>query len=371
MRPVVLLLGPHRGAVSGVSTHLRLLLASPLADAFTLVHHQVGSEGRAEGRLRRLLRIAFSPLALAAAILRHGAALVHINTSLNPRAYWRDLVYLGVAKLCGAKVICQVHGGALPRAFARSAGGAALLRAVLQLPDALLVLARAELIAYRAFVPAQQVMLVPNGIDCAPYAALRRAPAGPGAALRLAYVGRLAREKGLVETLRALKLALAQGARVRLVIAGSGPEEAQLRRFAAELGLARDVRFAGTLSWAGRLALLAQSDVLVLASYGEGLPYALLEGMAAGAAVIVTRAGAMPDVVTDGEHGFLVPRRDVPALSRAIVRLAADRALLARMGAACRERIAARYSLERPCGELARLYAELCAGKRSRALARS
>ena len=96
----------------------------------------------------------------------------------------------------------------------------------------------------------------------------------------------------------------------------------------------------------------------------------LLEGMAAGAPAITTRVGAIPDVVTEGVHGLFVPSRDSESIARAIGRLAADRDLLARMSAACRRRIASRYSMERLSGEVRRLYSEMCAGKRIKVLTR-
>ena len=65
-RPVVLLLGPSREAISGVTTHLNGLLGSRLATRFDLVHFQVGSEGRAEGAIGKLVRLALSPFSLAA-----------------------------------------------------------------------------------------------------------------------------------------------------------------------------------------------------------------------------------------------------------------------------------------------------------------
>ena len=79
-RPVVLVLGPHREAISGVSTHVNLLMDSSLGDDFELVHFQVGSEGRgSEGAFGRLLRLLTSPFALFANILFRHAALVHID----------------------------------------------------------------------------------------------------------------------------------------------------------------------------------------------------------------------------------------------------------------------------------------------------
>src|SRR5262245_46575070 len=116
--------------------HVNLLLSSPLAQEFTLAHFQVGSEGRSEGVFARVARLLVSPFRLAATILRRRAAIVHLNTSLNPRAYWRDLVYMLVARLCGASVLYQVHGGALPHEFFRGSGAfTAWLRMTLRLPD--------------------------------------------------------------------------------------------------------------------------------------------------------------------------------------------------------------------------------------------
>ncbi|HSW84662.1 MAG TPA: hypothetical protein VLH12_14355, partial [Usitatibacter sp.] len=157
-RPVVLMLGPHRAAVSGVSTHLNLLMESALGDDFDVVHFQVGSEGRDEGAIGKTIRLLVSPFFLAASIIFRHVAIVHINTSLNRKAYWRDLAYLFISKALGARVLYQVHGGALPRKFfARSPLLTAWLRRTLGLPDVVVVLAQVELRAYREFVPHQEV----------------------------------------------------------------------------------------------------------------------------------------------------------------------------------------------------------------------
>lgn len=360
---MVLVLGPHRSAVSGVSTHLNVLFGSQLAEEFSLVHFQVGSEGSAEGAARRLLRLISSPFALAAAILWRGAALVHLNTSFNVRAFWRDLGYLVVARLCGAKVLYQVHGGALPQQFfARSRVLTAFLRWTLRWPAAIAVLAQVELEAYRRFAPGQHVLAIPNAIDCVPYAALRRSRSDPARPLVLAYVGRLIRSKGVYEAVQAIGIAAACGIKARLVVAGSGPEESALPEYAHQLGVASDVRFTGPVYGEDKIRVLADADAFVFATYHpEGLPYALLEAMAAGLPVITSRIGAIPDVVTDGVHGLFVPPRDAQAIARAIGRLAQDRAALERMSDACRLRIASGYSLERLAGRFRNLYAEICA----------
>jgi glycosyltransferase involved in cell wall biosynthesis len=365
-RPAVLLLGPSREAISGVTTHVNALFASGLASSFELAHFQVGSEGRDESAPGRLWRLAASPFQLAEAIARLDARIVHINTSLNAKAYWRDLVYLLVAKLAGARVVYQVHGGTLQeftagrRLFARFARWAA------RWPDAVVVLSQAESESFRVWAGAQTVEVVPNGIDGRLYQLCARAAPEREMPLRLIYVGRLAEGKGLLETLEGLRLARSRGTAARLVLAGSGALELRLRQFAREAGLAREVSFVGPAHGEHKARLLAQADALVLASYSEGLPYALLEAMAAGVVPIVTPVGAIPEVVAHGEHGVLVQPRDPESIAAAIAGLASRRAELARMSAACRSRIAGAYSIERVARDFSQLYWGVCATRAPR-----
>jgi glycosyltransferase involved in cell wall biosynthesis len=362
-RITVLMTGPHREAVSGISTHLNLLMGSSLAEDFDLVHFQVGSEGRDEGAVARLLRLIVSPFALMATILFRHVDIVHLNTAMNPRAYWRDLAYLLVARMMRARVLYQVHGGALPQAFF---GGRRLLTALLRwslgLPDVVVVLASVELEAYRAFVPRRLVVALPNGIDCRPFARVPTVRSRSDLPLRLVYIGRLAREKGLYELLQAVRLAVHLGVDARLIVAGEGAEADALHRYAVALGISSRVSFTGPVFGEAKVRLLGMADVAVLPSYAEGLPYALLEAMAAGIPVLATPVGAIPDVVSDGLHGYLVPARDPAAIAEAISRFAADREKLSWMSRACRKRVLAAYSVERLAGELTLQYRTLAEG---------
>src|ERR1700675_3385297 len=97
----IVVFGPSLDALSGVSTHVRMLFASDLARDYELLHFRVGSEGRRENALQKLMRFIFSPLDLALSLLRPGAEVVHLNVWLDPKGYWRDLAYSMVASLLG------------------------------------------------------------------------------------------------------------------------------------------------------------------------------------------------------------------------------------------------------------------------------
>jgi glycosyltransferase involved in cell wall biosynthesis len=362
-RATVVITGPHRAAISGVSTHVNLLLDSTLAQDYEMVHFQAGSEGRRESALGRWLRLLASPFTLFATILFRQASVVHINTSMVPRAYWRDIVYLLVAKLLRARVLWQVHGGKLPQAFfAEGSALSSFLRWTLGLPDLVVVLAKVEFDAYQRFLPAQNVLVMPNAIDYNPYLRVPTVRSREEYPLRLVYVGRLAREKGLYETFQGLRLAQELGVDARLTVAGQGPEEERLRRYAQALGIASRVSFVGGVFGADKVSLFAQAEVFLLPSYSEGLPYALLEAMAAGVPVVATPVGAIPDVVSHGTHGFLVPPRDGKAIAEAIAALGNHRDQLTWMSRACRRRVRAAYGIDRLAAELSIKYGELCDG---------
>lgn len=363
-RPTVVLLGPHRDAVSGVSTHVNMLLGSRLAEEYEVVHYQVGSEGRTgEGPLGRLLRLAWSPFGLFLTLLFRHASVLHVNTAMNPKAFWRDLAYVIVGRLAFARILYQVHGGDLPEDFTRGRPWRRrFLRFALRQPDLVVLLASRELEAYRAFVPGQAMAIFPNAVEPHPYLAVRTVERPADAPLRAIFMGRLARAKGLYESLQAVRIAHELGADVRLVVAGSGPEEDRLKRYAQALGVAGRVQFAGEVHGEDKVRLLAGADVMLLPSYGEGLPYALLESMAAGVPVIATPVGGIPDVMTHVTHGLIVPVGDAKAIAEALAILAGDRERLAWMSRACRRRILAAYTVERLAAEFSLAYAHLHGG---------
>ena len=355
-RAKVVICSPALTAVSGVSTHANLLFGSPLAHEFELLHFQVGSEGRNEAGMRKAVRLAGSPFALARLLRRNRPAILHLNTSMDHKAYWRDDLYRRVAQRAGIKVITQIHGGPMPDAFLPLPAMAAILRRTLESSAAIAVLSSQEQAAYDAFCPAARVLCIPNAID--PTGLLgkitesdRKRP------LRLVYIGRLLREKGLFEVVEAMALLQAAGRHVVLDIAGTGPARAELEATALRRGVGAVVRFHGPLFGAAKAALWRQADLLAFPTYHpEGLPYSLLEAMAAGTPAITCAIAAIPDVMQDRVHGMFVPPRDAHALATAIAACDHDRAMLFRMALASRARIEEAYTVTRLGRDFSNLY---------------
>jgi glycosyltransferase involved in cell wall biosynthesis len=255
-----------------------------------------------------------NPLELAAAVLRHGAQIVHVQSSA---------AHVAAAKLCGARVVFQISNPLKVKNWA------------LRLADAIVVRSHEEREACEALLPGRYVGVVADGIDAAPYLKYNRRAPEQGSALKLLHFGEQAKPLQVLACLRE------QGVTARLTIAGSGP--GLLRAKARSLGLAAQVTFAPPAWGDYKIKLLRDADVLLMP--GE----ALLEGMAAG-------------VVPVGEDNA-----DPEASATVLARLNADRAELARLSQGGRQRVQSAFSLERLADDLSAIYSILIPWPASRA----
>ena len=197
--------------------------------------------------------------------------------------------------------------------------------------------------------PPERVRMIPNAVDLGRF----RGDRAPGnGAVRVAYVGRLRRVKGVTVLVDAWR-ALGAGGRARLVIAGEGSLRPELEAQLARLSLRDEVDLAGEI--ADVPALLRRTDVYVQPSFQEGLPNAVLEAMAAGLPIVATRVSGNEDLVADGENGLLVAPGDPAALAAALRRLVDDPDLARRMGERSRARAEA-FGIPEVTARLERAY---------------
>lgn len=143
----------------------------------------------------------------------------------------------------------------------------------------------------------------------------------------------------------------------RLWILGAGPLETDLRNLADALGVADRVAFPGFRRDLAETMLAA--DVQVHTSDAEGVPLAICEGMAVGMPIVATSVGGIPEMITHGESGLLLPARDEEAFIRESLRLIDDPHLRRTLGEGARRFIETRYSLEVAVDQLAATYEQL------------
>jgi glycosyltransferase involved in cell wall biosynthesis len=208
---------------------------------------------------------------------------------------------------------------------------------------------------------AAKVHVIRCGVDLAAFAAA--APPPTGGPPTFVCVAGLRPYKGHAVLLDAVSLLRARGVDLRVVLVGDGELRGALEDRVARDGLAERVALRGALPHEEIPAALAGATAMVLPSVTardgqmEGIPVALMEAMAAGVPVISTRLSGIPELVRDGETGLLVPERDAAALADAMERVAADRALAARLAEGARRLVAQDHDRRRNVERLAALLA--------------
>lgn len=214
-----------------------------------------------------------------------------------------------------------------------------------------------------------------SGIEEAAPAATLRAWDPAARPLRILFVGRLVERKGvevLVEALRRIE-------KVRpasLTVVGEGPRAERIRRGAVRLGLEGRVRLEGRVADERLERAYREADVFVLPAVvdergdTEGLGVVLLEALRFGVPVVASRAGGIPDIVRDGDTGWLVPPGDPAALARTILEVACDPAEAERRVARGRAHLDAGFSLEGVVRRLERCYEEAVVRRRGAASSR-
>jgi glycosyltransferase involved in cell wall biosynthesis len=219
---------------------------------------------------------------------------------------------------------------------------------------------RENLIAKERIAP-ELIRVFPNGIAGADDGPQTGAPtlARPAGSHLIGAVGRLYPEKGYADLIRAVALLRDRGYKLLCVILGDGPQEAALGDLIVRLGVGEQVRLLGRRDDAERI--IGELDVAVLCSTREGSPLAMLEYMAAGAPIVATAVGGVPELIDDRVHGLLVAAGSPESLRDGIAEMLDDRALAARLGAAARARRTAEFDLGGLVHRMEGLYEELLA----------
>jgi glycosyltransferase involved in cell wall biosynthesis len=206
-----------------------------------------------------------------------------------------------------------------------------------------------------AGVRKEKIHLVPNGIDLRPFdnatPSLREASNDTPI---VGLIGRLSVEKGVDIFLHSAAHVLVELPSTKFVVVGEGPDRDKLESLIDELKIRANVSMLGRRD--DMSLVYASLDIMVSASRQEGLPMAILEGMASGLPLIATPVGDVPTVVLDGRTGVMVPPENAALLASAIVTLLRNPAQRERLGAAARKLIEDEFSADRMTADYLRVY---------------
>lgn len=369
----MLLVGPFPPTTGGVTTFMLNLMGSDLTRDVDFIPYTtsrppkknvVDNYGYAailKGGVLRLFVAAFATLwhlvSFPFVLWFRRIDIVQIQSS-DFQTFWESCIYLWMAKRLGRPTMMRLGGifdqfyeGSSPR-LQRG------IRAGVASPDVLIVQSEGWRDYLAGLGRTGPMLVLYNSVPAAsivPVTGPRNDPP-----LFVFSAGTEAKRKGAYVLIDALQRPDMAGVGADFHLAAViEPLESQFESAALPQRITRQ----GYLAHADLLALKRRGDVFLMPSYGEGFPNSLLEAMAAGLVPVVTPVGAVPEIVTDGEHGLVIPVGDAAALAAAITRLAQDPDLRMQLARSAQERVRELFVAEVVLKRLAAAYRELLAQK--------
>ncbi len=344
-KPRVVIVGPGRRMMGGVSTFVEMLLASHvLRERHDLIHldttralRDIGLEDRFSlANLTYFFQQMFKFVEIA---VKQKPRIAHFQVT-SGLSFWKAGFFIILARFFGIKTIAHVHGGLFDQFYNNSQP---LIKKMIgwqfRHSDYVITLSQ----KWKDFLltevdPQIKTGVVSNTVDTLFAEAMRNPPAAVENKEKIIlFLGSLGKRKGVFDIIKAIPLVLEKHPEALFVFAGeeeSRGEKSQIDQAVEEYGLSGKLRFVGRVSGDAKVELYQRSLFYLLPSYGENLPYSLLEAMAVGLPVITTPVGAIPEIISDGVNGFLIQPGDYQSLAECVICLLDDRDLRQKMSEA-------------------------------------
>lgn len=366
-KPVILLIGPTPPPYHGVSTAMQILLTSPIADTFRLVHLDI-SDRRGISHVDRpdlhdVFLFAKQILRNLALIVRERPALFYLPISQTRLGFLRDSFFILPALMARIPVIVHLHGAHFEELYAGSGlFWKAYMGAVLRRISRFIVLGDMLRPIFSRWTAPDRISVVPNGVrrDADSERPRRVSTRSDGNPFRVIFLSSLSRQKGLLMLLQAIPPVLNAHPDVEFLIAGPWWGEASRREagdYVASFGITEKVCFIGPVTGRQKSEFLRSGDLFVFPGIQqEGQPMTVLEAMSEGLPVIATDRGCLKETVIDGITGFIVPPNSPGAIAEKIIRLIRDPALRTIMAANALRRVEECYTVERFASRLSGVF---------------
>jgi glycosyltransferase involved in cell wall biosynthesis len=330
----VVMIGTSADAHGGIATVIANYRDSGLLadwNVKTIVSHKDG------GRYTKLVLAIRAWASLVRVLLSNRVALLHVHMT-SQASTWRKIVFIATSMLFSVPYVIHLHGGNFVEFYRKDCGpvGRRLIRFFLEHAAFVIALSQSWADGLTGISPKARIKVLFNSVAMP----LGKADEGEGAAPLILFLGRIHRDKGVFELIRALALLKIP---FEAVVAGDGDLKA-VQDFAVKMGIQGRVSFPGWITGTAKEALYARTAIFVLPSYHEGVPMGMLEAMSWAIPVVTTPVGGIPEIVSEGREAVFVEPRNVEALAAALEKLLADRLLRRTMGEAGRSRIAEEYT---------------------------
>lgn len=248
--------------------------------------------------------------------------VVHMHMSYKG-SFDRKFLLHKLCKKNGIPDIIHLHGSEFKKWFNESNDKKKKqIRTLLRESAGVIVLGEKWNKVIKEIEPETKTVVVSNTVHIPDYTVEWKQP------FTVLFMGVLIKRKGIADLINAVDLLKKDNklGNVKFVIAGSGAEEAELKALCKQLELDQYIEFAGWTAGEKKEKLFRECQMLVLPSYNEGLPIAILEAISYGMPVLATNVGDISSAVIDGENGYLIEPGNVKALASSLLNLIDDKA---------------------------------------------
>jgi glycosyltransferase involved in cell wall biosynthesis len=302
--------------VSGIAALVRpLVLGYP-----TVFYHLcVGTPDGRKGALDRALYLlkAIRGLIIFATSRTVSNKRFHLNTAADTPSLFRDVILLGIARILCLRVVVHFHGGKWITTPHCPWFAMVLVRVLCNWGNSCVVLGLDEADILRdKFGVLRAITILPNFVSpdfvCEPKSQTK-------VPLTMLFLGRFVGSKLVDKLPDLLRMILVRVPGSQMIVCGDGPLREQLLADFSKLPSSA-WSYRGVVSGAEKIDVLRQADIFILPSVtGEGMPIAMLEAMASGAIPVVTRLGAIPNVIKHAQNGFIAEPGDLEGFSNCVV----------------------------------------------------
>lgn len=347
-KPNVLMVGPDLSMQGGIAAVAGGLISGGLGDACNLQYVSTACEGT---WLKKSLKYLQGLAKFKKAV--DSADVVHIHVSVRG-SFRRKYGIAEIAKTRKKPLVLHEHNGEFAEIFeSESDEYRAKVREFFGWADAVIVLSEEWRDYFATNVcDEKKIVVMHNAVS------LPQIPADPCARQDVLFLGRLGARKSPDVLLHAAKSLRARFPEVRYRFAGDGDVE-KYKALAHELGVANQCDFLGWVKGEEKEQLVRESGIFCLPSRHEGMPMSLLEMMAYGLPCIATPVGGIPQVIHDGENGYMVAVGNYDELAKKLAALMNEAELRQKIGFAARETIAREFNVETNVRQLIQLYVNL------------
>lgn len=341
--------------VSGISSIVKNIITRGRNE---YIHFELGSSDRdiSISVLRKTIRSLKLFSKYRNTLKKHKPDLIHMNVPCNRLGIVREYAFFNLNKKSKIKILVHLHGGDFilkKPMFIYSY----MLKKILKGADSVIVLGENEKQALINNYKFNSTQILSNSVNVHDYK-FKRLEKGGDSLLQVLYLARIENNKGIREIIEAIKRLNQNGYKFKFVVCGEGEGRDKFVDACSQI-LGDDFIYKGVVFGEEKIEVIKESDILLLPSYFEGLPMALLETMAAGVVPIATSVGSITNVVENNVNGLIISPHDSDALYEALSNLLSDKKLLNLLSENAPKQILKKYDIECYIDSLEKIYKQM------------